>query len=230
MPKSIPTLHLKSAIGGVLIGRKQMQRNMRTTRLEEQAQKHVQRILREAHHQAEIVQQHAYQQGYQQGMLYAMKHVAAYMAASQTTISHWHESLITHVREMLTAAVDHPDTLLLLLEEWLRTLPKPDETLYLTLPDTAQGLQPKLINVLKASWTGPVQFDYHAEPRFVMRYADRVAEFSPEQYVELASRSLQQYLDTLPEDCRRVSKHALQQLIEQSYTEEFMSTHHRSLQ
>lgn len=215
MPREIPTLYQQTPIDGVLVSRKKLHRNTSTVRLEQQAQQHIQRLLRDAQRQAESLQQHAYQEGYQQGILGTMQHVASYLAASQTMAWHWRERLGAQARAMLSAAVDHPDTLLLLLEEWLRNLPEPDKTLYLTLPDTAHSLQPRLMDLLAASWGSAIQLDYHADPRFVMRYADQVAEFSPEQYVELATRSLQQSLDTMPQDCRRISAHALNELIEQ---------------
>lgn len=215
MPREIPILHQQTPIDGVLISRKQLNRNRATVRLERQAQQHAQRLLRDAQRQAESLQQHAYQEGYQQGILCTMQQVASYLAASQTLAWSWRERLSAQARAMLSAAVDHPDTLLLLLDEWLRNLPEPDKTLYLTLPDTAHSLQPRLMDLLAMAWQGAIQLDYHTEPRFVMRYADQVAEFSPEQYVEPAMRSLQQSLETIPQDCRRISAHALHELIEQ---------------
>jgi len=188
---------------------------MRAIRLEQQAQQHARRIVRDAQQEAELIRQHAYQEGYQQGMLDTLQQTASYMADSQTLDGRCREQLSQHARTMLSSAVDHPETLLLVLDEWLRNLPASDETLYLTLPTTAQVLQPRLMDVLSDGWTGKIHLDYHARPDFVMRHADQFAEFSPSQYVESATRELLQTLDTLPQDCRQVSDFALQEFIEQ---------------
>jgi hypothetical protein len=188
---------------------------MRTIRLEQQAQQHARRIIRDAQQEGEVIRQHAYQQGYQQGMLDTLQQTASYMADSQTLDWRCRERLSQHAKAMLSSAVDHPETLLLVLDEWLRNLSASDETLYLTLPATAHTLQPRLMDVLSASWTGKIQLDYHARPDFVMRLADQVAEFSPAQYVESATRALLQTLDSLPQDCRQISDFALQEFIEQ---------------
>jgi hypothetical protein len=188
---------------------------MRTIRLEQQAQQHARRIIHDAQQEGEVIRQHAYQQGYQQGMLDTLQQTASYMADSQTLDGRCRERLSQHAKAMLSSAVDHPETLLLVLDEWLRNLSASDETLYLTLPATAHTLQPRLMDVLSASWTGKIQLDYHARPDFVMRLADQVAEFSPAQYVESATRALLQTLDSLPQDCRQLSGFALQEFIEQ---------------
>lgn len=230
MPREIPTIHQQTSIDGVLISRKKLYHNASTIRLKQQAQQHIQRLLRDAQRQADLLKQHAYQEGYQQGILCTMQQVASYLAASQTMAWGWRERLGAQARAMLSAAVDHPDTLLLLVDEWLRKLPEPDKTLYLTLPNTAHSLQTRLMDLLATVWGDAIQLDYHVDQRFVMRYADQVAEFSPEQYVEPAIRSLQQSLDALPQDCRRISAHALHELIEQWQVLASTSSHDENLQ
>lgn len=215
MPRDIPTSPLCSPVEGVLLNRKQLKRRMRTICLEQQAQQHARRIVRDAQQEAKLIRQHAYQEGFQQGMLESLQQTASYMADSQTLDGRCRERLSQYVRTMLSSAVDHPETLLLVLDEWLRNLPTSDETLYLTLPTTAHTLNPRLMDVLFDCWKGKIQLDYHARPDVVMRHADQVAEFSPPQYVESATRGLLQTLDTLSQDCRQISDAALQEFIEQ---------------
>lgn len=216
MLKYIPTHHLKAPIEGVLISRKDVQRNMRTVRLEQQTQHHAQRILRDARREGELFKQHAYQEGYQQGMLSSMQHIAAFLSDNQKMVWEWREKLTVHIRAMLSVAVDHPDVLLLVLEEWLRCVPSTEDKLYLVLPESTRIMEGKIKGLLTTNWAhGAFQLDYHSETRFVLRYTDQVAEFSPEQYVEHATRLLQQHMDALPQDCRQVSVDALHKVIEQ---------------
>lgn len=215
MPRDIPTPHLQHIIDGTLLRRSALQGASRAERLEQQARRNAQRLLRDAEQQAETLRQHGYQAGYQQGLLDALQHVAAYLAASQAMAWHWRERLVEHARAMLASAVDHPDTLLLLLDEWLRGQERADATLQLTLPKSARAHQATLMALLAEQWPGSIQLDYHAEPRCVMRCGDQLAEFAPELYVEAASRQLQQCLDELPKDCRNISDQALREWIAQ---------------
>lgn len=229
MLRNIPIHHLKPPVDAVLIRRKHLQQNLRAVRLEEQAQQHAQRILRDARQQAELFHRHAYQDGYQQGLLCAVQHVASFLTASQSLFRSERERLAVHARALLSAAVDKPEVLLLLLEEGLRKFPESDETLYLILPDSARALEPKLNDLLASDWGGTSQLDYHAESRFIMRYADQVAEFSPEQYVEPATRLLQQQLDALPQACRQApAEDALHKFIEQLQSQGSAAANDRS--
>ncbi|OJB43987.1 hypothetical protein BGV60_02705 [Burkholderia ubonensis] len=215
MPRDIPIPHPQHIIDGTLLRCSALHGASRAKRLEEQARRIVQRMLRDAEQQAESLRQHGYQAGYQQGILDALQHVAAYLAASQAMAWHWRDRLDEHARAMLAAAVEHPDTLLLLIDEWLRGQERADATLQLTLPKSTRAHQARLIALLAEHWPGSIQLDYHAEPRCIMRCGDQLAEFAPELYVEPASRQLQQCLDALPKDCRNISDQALREWIAQ---------------
>ncbi|MFC4488614.1 hypothetical protein [Chromobacterium aquaticum] len=213
MPRDIPTPRPPTAVEGVLVRSAQLRRAARADQLEREARRQAQRVLRDAEHQAETLRRQASQAGYQQGMLAALEQAAGHFAASQAMAWRWRERLEQEARAMLAAAVDHPDTLLLLLDEWLRDRDAPDATLYLQLPKRARALQPRLMALLTENWPGTIQIDYHADARFMMRCADQAAEFEPEQYVEPASRQLLQCLEQMPQDCRALSEQALRELI-----------------
>ncbi|WP_157798173.1 oxygen-regulated invasion protein OrgB [Aeromonas cavernicola] len=199
----------------MLIPRKTLQRHARGANLEQQAQQHARQLLREAQQQAEQIRKLAYKDGYQQGMLDAMNQIGTFLADSQTLAINLRDSLHQHARQLLTHAVEHPETLLLLLEECLRNLPVVDTTLYLILPRSMRRQNTQFSDVLAAHWPHPYQLDFHTDAGFVLRYADQVIEFSPEQYTETASRALINTLASLPEECRQLSQQALQAFITQ---------------
>lgn len=215
MPRDIPTYHPHAPLERVLIPRKTLQRHARAANLEQQAQHHARQLLREAQQQAEQIRQLAYQDGYQQGMLDAMNQIGTFIADSQTLAVNLRDRLHQQARQLLAHAVEHPETLLLLLEECLRNLPVVDTTLYLILPRSMRHQHTQFSDVLAAHWPHPYQLDFHTDAGFVLRYADQVIEFSPEQYTEAASRTLVNTLASLPEECRQLSQQALQALIAQ---------------
>ncbi|MCD5326510.1 hypothetical protein ACFFU8_04410 [Chromobacterium piscinae] len=214
MPSDTPIFRPQTAIEGVLIRRGQLERIRRAHKLERQARRHASQLLREAQNQADAIRSHAYSDGYQQGMLTALDQIAAALADSQALAERWRGHLEQQARAMLAAAVDHPDTLLLLLDEWLKSQPSaaPEATLYLRLPKTARPRQGALMSLLAERWHGVIQIDHHDDDRFIMRCADQAAEFSPEHYLEPASRQLLQSLNGLQQDCRQLSAAALEQL------------------
>ncbi|WP_139167013.1 oxygen-regulated invasion protein OrgB [Chromobacterium sphagni] len=216
MPRDIPTPRPLAIDEGVLIRRKQIHGANRHHQLERQARKQAQALLRDARREADAIQRQACRDGYQQGMQEALGQVAAHLADSQAQARRWRERLGEQAREMLSAAVDHPDTLLLLLDEWLRSQDSVQtDTLNLQLPQHARHLQPRLMALLADNWPGTIRIDYHADPRFVMRCADQAAEFSPEQYVEPAGRQLLQSLEDVRQDCRRTAAASLARLLRQ---------------
>ncbi|PRP71106.1 hypothetical protein BUE93_08490 [Chromobacterium amazonense] len=215
MPRDIPLPPPQTLIDGVLLRQAKLRDAARNQSLELQARGHAKILLRNAERQAENLRQQGYQQGYQQGMIEALQQIAAYLAASQALALHWREQLAEHIRAMLTAAVDHPDTLLLLLNEWLSGQERSDATLHLTLPKSARIHQAQLMALLGEHWPGPVQLGLHDDTRWIMRCANQIAEFTPELYVESAGRHLQPCLDKLPQEWRNISLQALHKLIAQ---------------
>ena len=214
MPRDIPTPHRSSIEEGVLVRGRRLGQAARLGRLDAQARQRAQVLLREARREADAIRQQACQEGYRHGMQEALGQVAAHLADSHALTEQWRRRLGDEARAMLSAAVDHPDTLLLLLDEWLRAQDGAhSDVLTLQLPQRAKALQPRLMALLAEHWPGAIRIDYHAEPRFVMRCADQAAEFEPEQYVESASGQLLQGLDGLRQDCRRIAADSLARLL-----------------
>lgn len=219
MPKQIHISHPVNPNNSIVVSAKTLNQNKRVIALEQQAKKNASRILHDAERERETFTLHGYQQGYQQAMIYALQQTVNYFSASEAMAKHWRDILIDEMREILFRAVDHPDTILVVLNEWLRELPAREAVLYLALPDyLSNEMRTQLTEQLAKNWPGTLQLDYHHEPRFVMRYADQIAEYSPEKYVETTTRLLQQKLNGLSQECREISIQSIKSLIEYCQT------------
>lgn len=214
MLKDIPIYFPLNPIEGILIKGKTLEHNFYTHKLEQQAHKRAKRILNEAEQEAESLRLYAYQDGYEQGMICALQQVSSYLVDSQTMYWEWLDKLQSYARDMFSAAVDHPETFLIVLDEWLRDFNKPKKQLFLTLPENAKNEHAKLMSLLRENWSGTINIEYHNEQSFVIRSDDQIAEFSPEKFVENAVGSLKYHLDKLPQDCRTISDGAINSLIE----------------
>ncbi|ELJ8074713.1 type III secretion system linker protein OrgB [Salmonella enterica] len=215
MLKNIPIPSPLSPVEGILIKRKTLERYFSIERLEQQAHQRAKRILREAEEEAKTLRMYAYQEGYEQGMIDALQQVAAYLTDNQTMAWKWMERIQIYARELFSAAVDHPETLLTVLDEWLRDFDKPEGQLFLTLPVNAKKDHQKLMVLLMENWPGTFNLKYHQEQRFIMSCGDQIAEFSPEQFVETAVGVIKHHLDELPQDCRTISDNAINALIDE---------------
>lgn len=214
MPREIPTPSPEMSVDGVIFQRTGLRQAARADRLEKEARQRASSLIRHAEQEAEVIRQEAFRQGYEAGMLTALSHTAYYMAQWQSQAGHWYQQLESHSRDLLSAAVDHPDTLLLLLDEWLRDQPRQQASLRLLLPRSAKPMRGRLMALLNEQWDNRIEIDYHDDPRFILRCGQQMAEFAPTDFVEQASRQLRHSLNTLPDECRHLSEQAIRQLIE----------------
>lgn len=203
MLKNIPIPSPLSPVEGILIKRKTLERYFSIERLEQQAHQRAKRILREAEEEAKTLRMYAYQEGYEQGMIDALQQVAAYLTDNQTMAWKWMEKIQIYARELFSAAVDHPETLLTVLDEWLRDFDKPEGQLFLTLPVNAKKDHQKLMVLLMENWPGTFNLKYHQEQRFIMSCGDQIAEFHLNN-CETAVGVIKHHLDELPQDCRTI--------------------------
>ncbi len=104
--------------------------------------------------EAKTCRLYAYQEGYGQGIIEALQQVAEYLTDKRTMAWKWMEKIQMYARELFSAAVDHPETLLTVLDEWLRDFDKPEGKLFLTLPVNAKKDHQKLKMFLMEQWPG----------------------------------------------------------------------------
>ncbi|MGL5758799.1 type III secretion system linker protein OrgB [Plesiomonas sp.] len=214
MPREIPSPSPEISVDGVIFQRTRLRQAARADRLEKEARKRASALIHHAEQEAAIIRQEAFRQGYEAGMLTALSHTASYMSKWQTQANLWYQQLESHSRVLLSAAVDHPDTLLLLLDEWLRDQPRQQASLRLLLPRSAQPMRGRLMALLNEQWDNRIEIDYHDDPRFILRCGQQMAEFAPADFVEQATRQLRNNLSALPDECRHLSEQAIRQLIE----------------
>ncbi|EGY29925.1 hypothetical protein Rin_00000920, partial [Candidatus Regiella insecticola 5.15] len=164
---------------------------------------------------AEKIRKQAYAEGYQQGVITAAKQIKKYINASHALSEKLNIVLVERAKEILSTALDHPDILIILVDEWLRKLDKKsivnDNLLHLILPLSARKRHVQLLEFLNENWNKPIKIEYHAESRLIIKYVDQIAEFVPDEFIEQGLTRLSLTHDVTKE-CRTLSQNALQQL------------------
>lgn len=217
MLKNIPLLSPSAAHEGVLLTRAQVTGQKRAKNIFSEAFWRAKKILKQATVDAEKIQKNAYAEGYQQGVITAAQHITQYIDASHNLSDKLNATLQVRAKEMLSNALDHPDLLIILVDEWLHKLDKEQvdnaPVLHLILPTYAKKRHAQLLQFLHETWSKPINIEYHEETRFVIKYADHIAEFVPDEFLEQAVTGLSLANEAMTE-CRQLSQNALQQLRE----------------
>ncbi|AZN35910.1 hypothetical protein [Iodobacter ciconiae] len=179
-----------------------------------EARQRAKQLLKEAAAQAGQIRQQAWASGYQDGVIAAAGTLTKHINDSDNLTRRLQGKLEDQARAMLSASLDHPDLLLVLLNEWLSGVDKnsSQSTLKLQLPQYCRAAHSRLSSSLQEQWEGKIQIEYHAKARFVMRYADQIAQFIPEEFITEATQALLHDMHELHSECRLLSQASLQSL------------------
>ena len=217
MPRTIPTRQPLVALDGVLLPRAQLRAQRQA--LQQQAWERARQLLRQAQRRAAAIRQQAAALGYAQGLLSALQAAATQLDDAQRLQRQLRAGLAEQAHAMLAATFEHPDALLLALDDWLERSAQPPPTLQLRLPSTWQQQLPQLRQLLEQRWNGALQIVCSEQPRLLLRCGALSAEFAPPEYLEQAATALlQRGIGTdadVDASCRRLAAAGLDALCRQ---------------
>jgi hypothetical protein len=214
MPKTALFSEKTTAIEGVLIPASSLAQSKRIQSLLQQAQHHAAKIIMQANADAVLLRDSARSAGYQAGLMISIKSVAEYLDNNQSIYQSFcnkaHESVVANLRQ----ALGKPEIFPQLLQEWIAETSPVDaiSPLFVLIPETSHREKIGLLSFIQSIWKGAVIIEQHRENRFVVKYGNSLAEFSPEVWIA------QQKIDTsftqqLERDCESLSQQAKQQLL-----------------
>ena len=211
MSKNTPQPRSYAPREGVFIPRRQVQKMRRARDLLDDARRHARETVDAAGAQAEQVQRQAFAEGYEDGMLAAAAHVLAYFGAAQQLTQRLHRELELRAGDLLGAALDRPDAVLALLNEWLEGHAGPvDQSVRIRLPNAARGLRLRFNAAVEQAGMPAACIAYHDDPRLIILCGEQVMEFDPPASVGQGRQRLLAQFEDLPADCRALSEAAVQ--------------------
>lgn len=216
MPRNIPisTSH-QPLLGGVLIKHNTLEKKLSSGRLEQQARKRAKQLIKDAQKEAQVLQEQAHRDGFQQGVLYALKQVATYLSDSNLTLKYWQQRLENQVREMLATSVNHPETLLLVFDEWMSRDINTDIAVSIILPEVMKTEYSEVISRIIGDRGTGIDIRYHTGSNIIFRCEENIAEFSPVEFTEAGTRRiLMKNIPRVNQDCHCLSRDALILFIE----------------
>jgi len=214
MQKTITCPNMIESIEGVLIPGSDLKKREKVENILKQAKHHASKIIKEANIQAQTIRESAQSAGYQAGIILSINSVADFIDNNQSIYLKFytktHESMLKNLRH----ALNSPEIFPLLLEHWLADV-IPDEehsTLFLLVPKMALKQQSELSSYIASLWSGKVVIEQHTDNRFVIKYKNDLAEFSPDVWVE-QQRIQADFCQQLEKDCNSLSSNSIQQLL-----------------
>lgn len=198
-----------------MIKRRQLARQREALDIISEARRQTRNMVKQAQAEAEQFRQRGFREGYQDGMATSAAAVADYLSQAQRLEAELQQQVNERARLLLSMALDHPDTILALVDEWLASLPQadPTESMILLLPETARSAHARLKQHMDEACPGTGQIEYHQDNRVVMKYGHQVAEFAPEAFLTEGVRRLGG-VTAMPDKCRRLTEGGLRRLHE----------------
>ncbi|WP_213990340.1 HrpE/YscL family type III secretion apparatus protein [Sodalis sp. dw_96] len=193
-----------------MITRAQLKRQRQSLDVLHDARRQASKLVKQAQEEADAIGHQAFSEGYQEGLLASAALVARFLAQERQLAVDLQHRINEHARQLLSSALNHPDILLELVEEWLAALPETSspDVLELLIPEAARKSHVALKQKLASVWPGKFALAYHDDCRFVMKYGDQLAEFDADAFMAAGMQRLV-LMDTLPEQCRELSESAL---------------------
>lgn len=215
MPRIIQTLHSLSPAEGVYIARAKLQQSQRAQNLIDEAKRSALRLIKEAQVTADNVYQQSLRDGYRDGVIAAANAIANHFSAEQRLALDLQKKLMQQVRVALQLALDHPELILLLLDEWLKNqASSADIPLKLFLPCQIYHAHEKVMACLEAAWCARVQIEYHDDERFILCSGDQIAEFDPTSFLEQVEEQVKHHCADLFPVYSALSKETLEKIKE----------------
>jgi len=213
MPRDIPILQMPPSSGGVLIKRAQLRQQRQSLDLLAASRRQAAKTVKQAQAEAEQIRQQAYQAGYEEGVLSSAAAVADFLTQRQQLAAELQKRVSEHARRLLSSALNQPELLLELVDEWLAASPAgtPSQQLEIVAPESARKFHARIKDKLHSCWPGNFIISYHEEKRFVIKHADQLAEFNVDKFLN-DSLSILTKLEELPDECRRLNENSIQQL------------------
>jgi hypothetical protein len=212
---------------GVFIPRKQVQKMRRASGLLDEARRRARDLVKDAQQQAAELRRQAFASGYEDGALAAASHVLSHFDATQALAQRMRGELEQHARSLLGAALDHPDTVLALLDQCLQGLAgPPQQRLRISLPPAMRGVRPRLNAMLEQAGRSAVEIDYRDDGddqddrRLLVLAGEQVFEFDPPASAAQGQRDLLSRFPDLAGECRGLGDEAMQRWRE-AFEEDF---------
>ncbi|KAF3999349.1 hypothetical protein [Glaciimonas immobilis] len=210
MPKIIQTICDFSPEEGVLVRGSYLQNNSKSSNLLAEARRRAKILVAAAQIEAQQLRQQAQSEGYAEGIIQVAGELIAYLSRHTALAASMQACLEEKMRTLLLGCVNNPEVVIGLFEESiLQENLKNKLDVNFVLPESFRSSHRSLVARLRPYFDGDIHIEYHQEIRFVLRLGEHVSEFSPDDFVSLASSRLMSELPAaymqshaIKEECR----------------------------
>ncbi|WP_369788279.1 hypothetical protein [Rouxiella sp. WC2420] len=216
MQKTIGSFEISTAVEGVLIPKSILIMRHQRQCLLDQAQRNASQIIKQAEKEAKSIRESAYCAGYQAGVLMSVKSIADYIDNSQELYLQFIQQAQENITKNLQCILGNEEFFLTLFSRWSEEIQSSQDpikpVLHLLLPSGFCKHRDKLLAQIRQKWSDTIKIENHDENRFVIKYKNKLAEFSPDIWI--ANQKIpNEYIIRLKDNTDTLSKKAIEQLL-----------------
>ncbi|MEB0010310.1 hypothetical protein QN379_22460 [Glaciimonas sp. Gout2] len=188
MPKIIQTMCEVMPEEGVLVRSGYLRNNIKASALMNEARRRAKSLVAHAEAEVEYIYQQAQCDGYAKGILQAAGELVQYLAGHADLGVEMITRLREEIRVLLYRSVVNPEVVMAIFEESLDREDVTESTsLNLLIPESFRPNHRTLMEHFRLHFKGHINIEYQFGTRFLLRMNDHVAEFSPDEFVNMAS-------------------------------------------
>lgn len=175
-------------------------------------------IKNECKHLAE----RAHLEGYVQGFTLFLTQFTDLVNHCEKIVREKQEFLAGEITNLIRESVNSPALLIDVIAEWANILPAKSEPMNLYFPETMQVYFSEIDTGLRSRISIPYLISFHNSEKFILKWKEYIAEYSPIQYSTDLGECLKNILAEHQKSDRKLIKNILMEFIESS-SEKFNS-------
>nr|WP_241391631.1 hypothetical protein [Yersinia frederiksenii]ULG19989.1 hypothetical protein 49p1_00291 [Yersinia frederiksenii] len=214
MLKQIKLHYPLKYVDNVLVKQEKVNLNCQIDSIKKQTVRKVKKIVQLAKQDAKQLAQQGYVDGYQRGIIAALSQTALYFCNCNDFFINKRNELINDVRGILSTAIEKPEILLSVIDEWMKLIPPSDNILHIYLPKVMMEIEPVLNEILIGYWSGKINITYHSDKNCIMSCGQQIAEFSPDEFVDRANETLLNKYHLIPAELQSIGEDSIEYLVE----------------
>lgn len=206
MPKIIQTTFDVIPEEGFVVRRAYLQNDIKASALVLEAQRRVRKMTVEAEQRAQYLYRETKSAGYAAGMLAAAESLTEYLGACAESEARARQQLRDEVTRVLKYCMSNTDVLVSVFEEVLREKDLSDTAEFnVVFPEEFRLNHFVLKDCLQRHLGKDVSIEYGKDARFVFRFGDHIAEFTPDDFVSQVIGSAMRRIPMIDDEHRAIA-------------------------
>ncbi|MED9347733.1 hypothetical protein RCN09_01425, partial [Escherichia marmotae] len=155
-----------------------------------QTMDYVNKIVREANKNVDEIKNKAFVSGYFNGLKLCITTLIKFITASSEKSESFSQACYERLEMSLKNALQDPNIIGLLFNQWKEQQKNHDETIQLFLPALMKKAESHILSSLSPNLREKIIINYHKTSKCIIKYGDQMAEFAPDEIISIHMATL----------------------------------------